>query len=282
MNRIFTTAILSLMAITTPAQQHLINDVLTNMGKEAIVIIRQDYQLVDEEDNIRNAADKDYWKRTYALGLRVGDDKFMISDETVKPWSKEALSKNDKFQPVVSSTAYRPLEAIEFDEITYESDNLTEIQENRIYTFDGSEIPGVSVIAPMGTRQTHLIIVESATPISESDESVKFNINVIPSTFNFNANKCIYDLKVQLPTTTFGGFAVIPVTLRPGLVDFCVVGMLQKVGGIWKLISVSESSLIYQSNTPTEYNLETMVGNLIDNMESEMRSFVDTLGFGGE
>lgn len=279
MNKIYTAVALSLATMTLSAQQNAINDVLAQMGKETMVIIRQDYQLIDDDDNVKNAPGKDYWKRSYALGLRVGDDRYMITDESVKPWSKDGLSKKDKFQPVVSSTAFRPLEALEFDEIEFDSDQLTEIQENRIYTFGGSEIAGASVIAPEGTLQTYLVVAENTrSSVFESGETVDFKIEVIPASFNFVENKSIYDLKTQLPNSTFGGFAVTPVKLRPGLVDYCVIGMLQKVGGIWKLISVSEGTLIHQSDTPGEYNLDDVVDTIMKGMDSEMNSFLEAIG----
>lgn len=278
MNRLFLAIMTSIVAISASAQQDLINDFLTKMGEESMVIIRQDYQLIDDEDNVKNAHDKDYWKRTYALGILVGDDRYMITDESVKPWNKDGLSRKDRFQPSVSSTAFRPLKAIEFDEIEFESDELDEIQENRLFTFTGSEIPGVSVISPSRSRQVYLIIAESQIPISENNESAEFKVRIIPESFSFSNHKNIYDLKTELSKTTFGGFAVTPVRLRPGLIDFCVVGMLQKVGGVWKLISVGEGTLIHQSGPTEEYNLENLVGLITNSMEYGINSFIGSIG----
>lgn len=282
MNRMFLAAVLSVMTFSLSAQKNVINDMLVDMGKETMVIIRQDYQLIDGDDNVKNSEGKEYWKRTYALALRVGDDKYMISDETVRPWSKHALSKKDKFQPVVSYTACRPIEAIEFDEIDYNADNLTEIQENRIFTFDGSEIPGASVVAPAGILDTYILYAESSTPISEENESVKLKIGVGSTTFSFLENKSIYDLNIQLPDNTFGGFVVVPLALRPGLVDFCVVGMLQKVGGIWKVVSIADGTIMSWSDMPSGYNLNSLVNGLMNDIESDMNSVLDTIGISSQ
>lgn len=267
---------MSTLTLLTSAQQNSIDYIISNLANETMVVIRQDYQLVDEDDNVKNAEDKDYWKRTYALALRVGEDLYLVSDESVKPWSKEALSKNSKFQPVISSTACRSLNAIEFDEIDFETEDLNVLQDNRIYTFEGSELPGASVIAPTGNQQVYIATAVAATPISETNEAAKFQINITPTTFNFSESKNIYDLKVQLPENTFGGFAFLPVVLRPGLVEFCMVGMLQKVGGIWKLITVSDGITITQSDVSSNFNLET----LFNDMSTEMNSFLNSIGIG--
>ena len=278
MNKVWLAAILSIISLNGLAQNTFIEDMLSKMGDEMIVILRQDYQLIDEDDNIKNAENKDYWKRTYSLAMRVGDDLFMISDEAVKPWGKEAFSKNSKFKPAISSTAVRPLGAIEFDEIDFDEDELDEIQGNRIYAFSGSELPGASVVSPLGHLDVYIVTAECATPLSEADESTKFITNVRCMPLNFS-NKFIYDLKAELPESTFGGFAFVPVVIRPGLIDFCTIGMLQKVGGIWKLITVSEDTLIHQSDLDVSYGLEAHFVNLIKEADNSMQSFLKSIGF---
>lgn len=278
MNKIYLVILMSLSMLTMSAQQKVIEDILTDMGKEYMVIIRQDYQLVDDDDNIKNVEGKDYWDRTYSLALRVGDDMYMVSEEAVRPWGKSALSKKDKFQPAVSSSAYKPLDGLEFDEIDYDESPLTEILENRIYTLPGSEVPGASVITPKGNREVFLVVADNENQISKHNESAGFKIVVVPTNFNFVDNKNIYEMNVHLPNTAFGGFAVAPVVLRPGLVDFCVVGMLQKVSGIWKLIAVPEGTVFHQSENSVDYDLEAFVGGLVNSIDTEMNAALNVLG----
>lgn len=278
MNRIFSLVLTSIITLAASAQQTVIDRILTDLANESMVIIRQDYQLIDDDDNVKNTNDKDYWKRTYALGLRVGENMYMVSDETTKPWSKEALSKNDRYQPAISSTASRPINAIEFDEIDYDGDELTEIQENRIFLFEGSEQPGVSVLTPAGNQQVCLVIAEIPDPISETNETAKVNIKILTNSFNFSSSKTKYDLKEEIPNAAIGGFAFMPVVIHPGLVDFCVVGMLQKVGGIWKLIPVAEGTEIHRMDVSGDYNIDLSLSQVYNGMATGIESFLDEIG----
>lgn len=83
-----------IISINAQAGQGIFENIVIRSINGAIVFIRQDYQLVDEnEGEIKNAPEKEYWERNYYLAVRIGDDSFLISGETVRPWIKSHFLK---------------------------------------------------------------------------------------------------------------------------------------------------------------------------------------------
>lgn len=232
MRRISLSFVFVFVVITAFAQMNSIENVLCDHARKTMVVIRQDYQLVDDDEGeIKNAPGKEFWDRTYSFGIKVGEDKLLISGDAVRPWSKESFSKNDRFQPAISSTAVRDLDAIEFEELGFDESELEQLVDKRLYCISGSEEPGFAVVMPQGHLSGYALIA-----VQSDNNDGTYRVDVIPMTYTFSSAKNFYVPVVPLPNKAFGGVFVAPMSLRPGLVDYCVVGMFQKIGGVWKLV----------------------------------------------
>lgn len=223
--------------------------ILNSIVKGTMVVVRQDYQLVNEDENeIKNALDKDYWGLGYSLGLRVGDNSFLISGDAMRPWARENFSKNDAFQPVISHTSVRAIEAPEFEPLDFSSDDATEVCDSRLYIVEGSEEPGLTLCGLTGSIKGYAVWATPNNPIKEGNDSQLFKLNFVPMSFRITDSKNLYDVAKVPETDTFGGFFLVPMVTHPGTVDFYVVGQFQKVGGVWKLVSVDEGTEIKASD----------------------------------
>lgn len=249
--------------------------ILNSAIKGTIVVVRQDYQLVDEdEDEIKNALDKEYWGRGYSLGLRVGDHSFLVSGEAMRPWSRENFSKNDSFQPVISHTSVRDIEAPEFEPLDFNSDEATEVCESRLYTVEGSEEPGLSLCGLTGLLKGYAVWATPTKPIKEGDDNQMFKIDLVPMSFRLTDSKSLNDIPEVPNANTFGGFFLVPLVIRPGMVDFCVVGQFQKVGGIWKLVSVDNGSEVRATATSINNSGSKWLDDIADGMCSGISAFL--------
>lgn len=258
-------------------QNNEFEDFLTSILKNAFIILREDYQLVDEDEGyIRTQDKKEYWGRSYSLGARIGDSDFLISGESLRPWQKDESAQNTRYVPTISQCAIRSFEGTEFEPIDFDPDDATAIREKRLFTFSGSEEPGLSLIGLTGHTNGYVLWCIPESPISEENEDVAVNLKFEPMSLNILESKGIYNCNSTAEENALGGFYLVPVNNRPGAVDFCIVGMIQKIGGVWKVVSVTESTEI-QATACADYLGEALDG-LFTDMDGSMQEFLVEVG----
>lgn len=267
--------ILAAMAISAAtscfAQQSGVESFLQKYINGGIVVFRQDYQLVDEEENeIRNAPGKEYWDRVYSVGARIGESYFLAGIDAARPWNKSGLSKNGRMQPMISATAYRSINSTEFEPVDFDASDLNEIRQGRIFLSTGSEENGFSMYAPDGATRGYAVWVSTGKPI-ETDDLQQLQTTLTPMKITFHEETAIYELPEQPEGNIIGGLFVIPLSPRPGLIDLSVAGHLQKIGGIWKLVSIEDPS---QANVATSNR-----ATILDDMADSMNDFIAEIGF---
>lgn len=264
--------------INCAAQQIEITNLIQESLKNGIVLLRQDYQLVDEnESEIKNASGKDYWSRTYYVIPRISDNSLLLPGDAIRPWIKESLSKNDRFQPAISSTAIRTLGGYEFENIDFDPDNLTEIRENRLYAMEGSEEPGFSLISGEGKTCGYGVFIVPETPLSEDNETNKFTFEIFPMTYVLNESKGLYDVNTKVSDNAMGGVYIVPVSLRPGLIEFYLIGMFQKIGGVFRLV-IPDYGTEMKSTSYIESAESLWLNSVMNGIESGMNDFFSTIG----
>lgn len=260
------------------AQQKLIDNTFVKSIKDGLVLIRQDYQLVDDnEGEVKNIADKEYWSRTYHLAARIGDDSFLIPGEAVRPWIKESFSKNDRFHPAISSTAIRRIDGTEFESIDFDADMLTELQPNRMYLMPGSEESGMSLISREGNVKGYMIWAITTPTLSDENELSKFEFSISPISYNLIESKGLYDVSVNVPEDAIGGFFLAPSILRPGLIDMCIIGHFQKINGIWRLV-IPDSGTEVKATSYNGMGESIWLDSVMDGMDRAMSDFVTSIG----
>lgn len=249
----------------------------SSLLKNAFVIFRQDYHLVDEDEGyIKMSEGKEYWGRTYALGARIGDSEFLFGGDALRPWFKEGLSKSGRFVPALSQSAVRSFEGLEFEPIEFDPDGATEIREKRLYSAGGSEEPGLSLVGMLGRSNGYAVWALPERPLVDGDDSGRIQLVFEPMTLNVIDGKSLYDCSSEGKEEAMGGFFLVPVKSRPGAVDFCIVGMIQKIGGIWKIVTVDDGTEIKSSVAITPSG-DTLV-MMMDGMEAGMEEFVSEIG----
>lgn len=250
---------------------------MASMMKNAFVVVRQDYHLVDDDEGeVKTAEGKDYWGRTYSMGVRVGDSDYLISGEAVRPWVKDGLPKSASLRPEVSRTAVRSFEAGEFEPWEFDADGVAELRDKRLYTSGGSEEPGLSLVGFSGQTRGYAVWAVPAAALSEGADTPAMRLVFAKTSVNFNDARTLYDIDSAGAADAFGGVYVVPVSERPGCVDFCVAGVFQRVGGIWKLVSVADGTEL--KPTASAGSCANPLDRLITDIDSGMQEFLCEIG----
>ena len=113
---------------------------------------------------------------------------------------------------------------------------------NRLYNFSGSEEPGLYILGADGRTDGFIVWLKSASELTEGDDESALSIVIEPADFQFKAERVFFELPAQPEGNVVGGVFVYPVANKTGCVDFCIGGMMQKVGGLWKLIALEEGA----------------------------------------
>lgn len=273
-------AIESIESAAKPAQQEAESEFdifFSSILKNAFVIFRQDYHLVDEDEGyIKMTEGKDYWGRSYSLGARIGDSEFIFAGDALRPWIKDGLAKSSRFVPALSQSAVRSLEGLEFEPVEFDPDGATEIREKRLYTASGSEEPGLSVVGMLGRTNGYSVWAVPERPLIDGDDSGSIQLIFEPMALNVIDGKSLYDCNYEGKEEALGGFYLVPVKSRPGAVDFCIVGMMQKIGGLWKIVTVADGTEM-KSSAALAPSGDTLA-LIMDGMESGMEEFINEMG----
>lgn len=263
--------ILASMMLASGAQAGDIPTQLRDNLSSTILVLRQDYQLVDEdEDIIKNAPEKDYYGREYTAIARVGEDQFLVGLSAIKPWISAGLSKIDKFQPKVSATAYRSVNMSEYEYLDFDESEVTEVQTNRIFTIGGSEELGLNVCGVLGLSVGYAAIIVA----DDKTAPTKFSLEISPLMVTVKESTNIYNVTLS-NKNIIGGFFIVPIEQRPGLYDYSIAGQFQSFGGEWKLITISECSPMFYTYTQPTYDF---LRTTISGMDNAMCELVSTIG----
>lgn len=250
---------------------------MSSLLKDAFVVVRQDYQLVDEEEgDVINSDGKNYWKRGYSMGARIGDSDFLVSGDVVTPWAKDGLSSHDRHQPMISATAFRSFDATEFEPLDFTTDGVTEYRAKRLYATPGSEMPGLSVTGVSGRTGGYAVWAIPDKAVEANDGLVSFSLRFVQMTVTFTDGRSIYDVTPECDEETFGGFFLVPLKSHPGCVDFGIAGMFQRIGGVWKLVSVPDGTEL--KSMALSITFSDVIGNLAYSIDNDMQAFVKEIG----
>lgn len=237
MRRLMAAVVVAAVFASVNARADALGEFLSPLVEKGVVLIRQDYQLVDpDNDRIYNMDDLDYYGRTYSLGVRLVDNRYMVSTEVVKPWEKD-LGGNEKFVPRISRTAYRGVKALDYEPLSYDEAESEELLQDRIFAIPGSEEAGFEIDTQYGNKNGFILWLCAESPLVNGSDLSKLNVSITKLDIRTREDLYLYDVSRQPDDSVVGGVFLTPRSDEMGKVSFRVNGMLQKVGGVWKLVS---------------------------------------------
>lgn len=247
---------------------------LSSLLKNTFVVLRIDYQLLNDNGYVITKDNKDYWDRVYSLGVRVGENGYLMTNACIQPWNAADNAIPAKYEAAVSQAAYRPIEAGGFEMFDFDPDGAEEVVTNRLYRFDASEEPGLDMVGVTGRTNGYAVWVVPESKLTEDNSAAEFDLVFDYMAFNINDGKALYTLPSEGMPNALGGLYLVPDRSRPGCVDLVIAGMFCKIGGVWKLIAIPDGTEVkYMSSLTPDILSETM-----DGMTVGMESFLSEIG----
>lgn len=221
--------------------QDMANDLIERAIKKGLVVLRQDYQILNEDDEpIGNKPGMNCYGRTYSCGIRIDRNQFLVTKNFVTPWNNESIVKSDKRRPQVSYSGFLTLNTIHFEQFDCDVEEASEEITNHLYKIEASEVEGFEIDENTGKKKGYAVWLKCSNiidmthaPTGLSLEFTLFNITTKENTF-------IYELPTQPKGNIIGGVFIVPTVNKIGTIELKVNGMFEKRGGIWKFISLGK------------------------------------------
>lgn len=221
--------------------QDMANSLIENAIRKAFVLLRQDYQILNEDDEpIGNKPALGCYGRVYTCGVRVDEDKMLVAKEFVTPWSGESIVKSDKRHPEVSYSGLLELNTIDFEQIDADVDGAEEQVAGHLYTVDGSETPGFMLDESAGKKKGYAVWLKAESTISVEKVPSGLTLDIKPFNITTKENNAVYELPEQPKGNVVGGAFIVPSIDGIGKIELRVNGMFEKRGGVWKFISLGK------------------------------------------
>jgi hypothetical protein len=232
---LFCTASAGLMA------QDMANTLIENAIRKAFVLLRQDYQILNEDDEpIGNKPELGCYGRVYTCGVRVDEEKLLVAKEFVTPWSSESIVKSEKRHPEVSYSGLLELNTIDFEQIDADVESAEEQVTGHLYTIDGSETPGFMIDESAGKKKGYAVWLKAGSVISIEKVPSGLALDIKPFSITTKENNAVYELPEQPKGNVVGGAFIVPSIDGIGKIELRVNGMFEKRGGVWKFISLGK------------------------------------------
>jgi hypothetical protein len=232
---LFCTASAGLMA------QDMANTLIENAIRKAFVLLRQDYQILNEDDEpIGNKPTLGCYGRVYTCGVRVDEDKLLVVKEFVTPWSGESIVKSEKRHPEVSYSGLLELNTIDFEQIDVDVESAEEQVSGHLYIIDGSETPGFMIDESAGKKKGYAVWLKAGSSISIEKVPSGLTLEIKPLNITTKENNAVYELLEQPNGNVVGGAFIVPSIDGIGKIELRVNGMFEKRGGVWKFISLGK------------------------------------------
>ena len=228
-------------ASTNLMAQDMANTLVENAIRKAFVLLRQDYQILNEDDEpIGNKPTLGCYGRVYTCGVRVDEDMLLVAKEFVTPWSSESIVISEKRHPEVSYSGLLELNTIDFEQIDADVDGAEEQVAGHLYTVAGSETPGFLFDESAGKKKGYAVWLKAGSAISVEKVPSGLTLEIIPFSITTKENNAIYELSEQPKGNVIGGAFIVPSIDGIGKIELRVNGMFEKRGGVWKFISLGK------------------------------------------
>ncbi len=219
--------------------QDIAGSLIEKAIKKGFVLLRQDYQLLNEDDEpIDNKSGVDCYGRTYTCGVRVESDQFLVTKDFVSPWTGESIVISERRHPEISYTGFMELSTIDFEQIDFEVEDAMDAVENHIYSVAASEVEGFSIDDVAGRKKGYAVWLKSANAFSLSKAPTGLSLEIVTFNITTKETEFVYDVPNQPKGNVIGGAFLVPSINSVGKILLKVNGVFEKRGGVWKLISL--------------------------------------------
>ena len=237
--------LLSLLALTANMiAQDFLEQYLNQSILESIVIFRQDYQVVDEDDEaVNNQEGQLFFNRIYTIGVRIGETDYLVNRDFAKPWLRDNVASNDTYHPVISASAIQKMGENKFRPFGTDVESATEEVENHLYLISESKKEGFQKDCYYGNKCGYAVWVKSSTPFNSVTTPTDIHVEISKLEVTTREKPRLFDIPTQPEGYVIGGFFLIPSMEHPGEIKLRVNGLFEMKGDLWKLVSLGTEQL---------------------------------------
>lgn len=248
--------------------------------KEGIVLLRQDYQLLDTLSNTRYGWNhQEVFNSIYSIGFNV-KGSYIVNERFIRPWQFDQRYKEFRdttYIPVISKTYSKSILDTAYTNIKYNPSYNRVIKDSLVYSVDSLtyECRGFSVDSSFGEKDGWLVWVTATDSVPQ--ENTQLSIVTYRHQITIEEEKNEYIIpKPATSQNIMAGILVVPKNTHIGVLDFQVIGYAYKKGNEWYIIRDTENIIISEQDnkfllTPVTTSDENSKDNAISKKKSKKR-----------
>ena len=251
MKKITTLCCALILSLCAAAQIDLTSEgqkMVRNALSEAVVLVRQNYVLVNDKQEEFGRFNKDYFGRAYGVGL-ITDCGLAVPATTAEPWREdEAFAKyrdSKEYAPRVSASEIRYAGKNRYETLTMDTTKMRFTTDSLTVYLPMTKNPALRAEIHENGDVTGWVVILSSTGNLESDETSEIAIDAYKYTLSFDKQSKSYPLE-QTPTmkvkNILGGAFFVP-SYSMGQITFKYAGVLTKQGNDWQIVKTDKSFL---------------------------------------
>lgn len=220
--------------------------------KDGIVLLRQDYQLLDTLSNTRYGWNhQEVFNSIYSVGFKV-EGGYVVNERFVRPWNFDQRYRelrDTTYVPVISRTRSKSMADIVYTDVKYNPDYKRSIRDSLIYRVDSltHERRGLRIDSSLGEKEGWLIWVTSADSLLQ--ENTQLSVVTYKHQITIKENKKEYALpKPATSKNIVTGILVVPNNTQIGVLDFQIIGYAYQRGDDWYVIRDVDIATIPEQN----------------------------------
>lgn len=220
--------------------------------KDGIVLLRQDYQLLDTLSNTRYGWNhQEVFNSIYSVGFKV-EGGYVVNERFVRPWNFDQRYRelrDTTYVPVISRTRSKSMADTVYTNVKYNPDHKRSIRDSLIYRVDSltHERRGLRIDSSLGEKEGWLIWVTSADSLLQ--ENTQLSVVTYKHQITIEENKKEYALpKPATSKNIVTGILVVPNNTQIGVLDFQIIGYAYQRGDDWYVIRDVDIATIPEQN----------------------------------
>lgn len=249
--------------------------------KDGVVLLRQDYQLLDTLSNTRYGWNhQEVFNSIYSVGFKV-EGGYVVNDRFVRPWNYDQRYRelrDTTYVPVISKTRCKSMADTVYTDVKYNPNYKRSIKDSLIYRVDSlaHERRGLRLDSSLGEKEGWLVWITSADSLLQ--ENTQLSVVTYKHKITIEENKKEYVLpKPATSKNIVAGILVVPNNTQIGVIDFQIVGYAYQKGDDWYVVRDVEYATIPEQNsnvsllTPVSTDDEEAENNASSKKKSKKR-----------
>lgn len=222
--------------------QKMVRNALT----DAVVLVRQNYVLVNAKNEEYGRAGQEYFGRAYGVGLFT-DCGLAMPTTTAEPWrvdnAYDKYRNSDEYHPKASFTELRYAGQSQYKTVTFENPEFVYTQDSTLLYASGiQKETTIHAELPQDGEVSGWLVLMTSSGNLETDESATVSVDAYKYSITFDMKNILYPIEqtsAMRVKNILGGAFFIP-TYTTGQIIFKYAGVLVMKDNEWYLEKIDK------------------------------------------